>query len=89
MSSTSLRAACSLLTALVLLVGLGAGHEARANEKVDWSEYLEPPGTQHPVKVTTASQPPVKSATKAKKASRTAAKPKRAAKTKSPARRRR
>ena len=34
--------------ALVLLVGLGITTEARADRKVDWSEYLEPAGARPP-----------------------------------------
>lgn len=36
------------LPALVLVVGLG--NEARADEKVDWNQYLEPAGSRTPAK---------------------------------------
>ena len=66
----------ALLPALVLLVGLGIGKTARAGGKVDWSEYLEPPGAQQrPLKKEAVAQPaPVASAPKAKKPSRAPAK---------------
>jgi hypothetical protein len=37
-----------LLPALLLVVGLG--NEARADEKVDWNQYLEPAGSRTPAK---------------------------------------
>jgi hypothetical protein len=66
----------ALLPALVLFVGLGIGNTARAGGKVDWSEYLEPPGAQQrPLKKEAVAAPePVASEPKAKKASRAPAK---------------
>ncbi|MGE0551196.1 MAG: hypothetical protein AB7O24_14920 [Kofleriaceae bacterium] len=42
------------LTALVVTIGLGGLVHARPAQKVDWSEYLEPPGArQAPLRRTT------------------------------------
>jgi hypothetical protein len=38
------------LVVLVVFVGVGIAGDAQANRKVDWSEYLEPPGAR-PMKV--------------------------------------
>ena len=57
--------------ALVLWVGLGVATEARAERKVDWSEYLEPAGSRAPLKSeAAAAQQPVKAAAPDKKPAR-------------------
>jgi hypothetical protein len=66
------------LFVVVLVVGLGAGREARAAGKVDWSDYLEPAGSR----TSATTQRPAKAATTTKKASRAEAK-KHSAKSKS------
>lgn len=38
------------IAVLVVFVGVGIAGDARADRKVDWSEYLEPPGAR-PMKV--------------------------------------
>jgi hypothetical protein len=78
------------LVVLALIVGLGGGREARAGGKVDWSDYLEPPGTrssvtQRPAKATAtpkasraeAKKQTSRSKTKAKKTKRSARNPRR------------
>jgi hypothetical protein len=63
------------LFALIVLLGLGLGQQARAGGSVDWSDYLEPPGARTPVRATpTTAQRPAKAAAAPKKASRTVAK---------------
>ncbi len=63
------------LFALIVVLGLGLGQQARAGGNVDWSDYLEPPGARTPVRATpTAAQRPAKAAAAPKKASRTVAK---------------
>jgi hypothetical protein len=42
---------------LALILGLGLGTSARAGGKVDWSEYLEPPGAR-PMPITHAEIAP-------------------------------
>ncbi len=67
--------ACWVISTLVLLAGLGIGTNARAAGRVDWSEYLEPPGSARPLKAP-AAQPPAKTAaTTGRKAPRVAKKP--------------
>jgi hypothetical protein len=84
MLSTMIRRA--LLPALVLFVGLGIGRTARAGGKVDWSEYLEPPGAQQrPLKKEAVASPEAvasEPAPKAKKGSRAPAKKKAESRTK-------
>lgn len=48
------------LAALLLVVGLG--NEARADQKVDWSEYVEPAGSRPPARSAAAAKanPPAK-----------------------------
>jgi len=48
------------LAALLLVVGLG--NKARADQKVDWSQYLEPAGSRTPAKSAAAAKanPPSK-----------------------------
>ncbi|MBA3461835.1 MAG: hypothetical protein H0T46_17880 [Deltaproteobacteria bacterium] len=43
------------LAVLVVFVGVGIPGDARAKPKVDWSEYLEPPGAR-PMKVKTSER---------------------------------
>ena len=63
------------LAALVVFVGLGIGGEAQAGAKMDWSEFLEPPGARPPRQVTpTATQRPAKAEKASKKVSKAAAK---------------
>ena len=64
----------SLVAILALLIGLGVGSTARADQKFDWGPYLEAPGARPlPVKSTPGVATPAtpKKAT----ASRTASKP--------------
>lgn len=42
------------LSAFVVMVGLGLGAQAHAGGKVDWSDYLEPPGSRPPMKKATS-----------------------------------
>lgn len=69
---------------IVLLVGLGISHDAQAAGKVDWSEYLEPPGSRTPVR-TAASERSTKVSAKKQKASRSKAKKKQTAASRSKA----
>lgn len=62
-----------LLATLVLFLGLGIGREAEAGGKMDWSEYLEPPGARAPVQAT-PTQRPAKAEKASKKISKAAAK---------------
>ena len=63
------------LFALIVVLGLGLGQQARAGGSVDWSDYLEPPGARTPVRATpTAAQRPATAAAAPKQASRTVAK---------------
>ena len=59
---------------IAFVIGLGFGASARAERKVDWSEYLEPPGPARPLKhESVASVQPARAAPRATKASRTKA----------------
>ncbi len=61
----------SLVAILALLIGLGVGSTARADQKFDWGPYLEAPGARpQPVKSTPGAATPKKAT-----ASRTASKP--------------
>jgi len=62
-----------LLAALVLFLGLGIGYEAEAGGKMDWSEYLEPPGARAPIQAT-PTQRPAKAERASKKISKASAK---------------
>jgi hypothetical protein len=57
------------LAALLLVVGFAS--EARADQKVDWSEYVEPAGSRPPAKSAGAAKatPPAKKAATQRKAS--------------------
>ncbi|MBA3540578.1 MAG: hypothetical protein H0T79_13290 [Deltaproteobacteria bacterium] len=68
------------LLPVAVLLGFGTGSVAGADNKVDWSQYLEPPGTKTPVRAT-ATQP-TKASAPAKQASRTVSKQQRVAKAK-------
>ncbi len=57
-------ATCRGLAVLVLLVTVGGG-EARADAKVNWSEYIEPAGSR-PLTRTTGPERPAKSTATAK-----------------------
>lgn len=70
---------------IVLLVGLGISHDAQAAGKVDWSEYLEPPGARTPVRTAAASERSTKVSAKKQKASRSKAKKKQTAASRSKA----
>lgn len=75
--------------AVVVIISLGIGIEARAGGKVDWSQYVEPAGYTAPTNKPASSQEPVKTAAADKKPSRSVAKPHRAesrSKAKAPAR---
>lgn len=80
------RMTSSWVLVLMLGLGLGIGHEARAGGKVDWSQYLEPPGARaKPV----ASQPAKPAATPKKAVAKSVTKKQTAesrTKTKPPAR---
>jgi hypothetical protein len=59
-----------LLAALLLAVGIG--NEARADQKVDWSEYVEPAGSRTPARSAAAAKatPPTKPVAPQRKTSR-------------------
>ncbi len=79
-----------LIPSLVLILGFGLGQEAGAGGKVDWSDYLEPPGARPvPIKHDEVAAQPQKEtratasrgkAVKAKTAERSKLKKKRLAK---------
>ena len=71
------------LAVLVVFVGVGIAGDARAERKVDWSEYLEPPGAR-PMKVR-ASEPVAAAEPRAKAAKGKAAKAKTAERAKTKA----
>ena len=80
---------------LVLVLGLGIAASANAESRVDWSQYLEPPGARPmPVRSTTtvaAADPPVAASRgkTAKVSKKKATKPKAKAKRKARAGKRR
>lgn len=74
-----LRRILTLAPVLALVLGVGITREARAGGKVDWSDYLEPPGARPvPVKHVDTAPP-----TEARAPSRATKKAAKAAKAKS------
>ncbi len=73
------------IPALVLVLGLGIATSARAEGRVDWSQYLEPPGAK-PMAVrsttTVAAADPPAASPRGKKAKLTKKKPAKSAKAK-------